>query len=156
MRPDPYLTDAEFYVRRRAKSGPYAGMAAVQVNLSETIGGLARLDHSEAQEAAAQRFRSIWDAAQLGGSRAVDYAAVKVDTSGPQNDRVMEAGIHARARYSEAVRFLGMIRSSLVERVVIHDEPIAKIAGNGSRARARTTAELLSALDDLAKHFSLA
>lgn len=156
MRPDPYLTDAEFYVRRRTKSGPYAGMTAVQVNLSETIGGLARLDHNDAQEAAAQRFKAIWEAALIGGAKAVDYAAVKVDTSGPRGDAVVEAGIHARMRYQDAVKFLGIIRSNLVERVVVHDVPISRIAGKGSRARAKTTADLLSALDDLAKHFSLA
>lgn len=156
LRPDPYLTDAEFYARRQRQLGPAAGYVPVRVNLSEAIGGLARIRHSQSQEEAAAKFRGLWERAQIGGARAIDYAAVKVDTSGPSTTIVTDHGLAARRGYTAAVRHLGIASSSLVERVVIYDMPISRIAGIGARARARTTDALLVALDDLAVHFGLA
>lgn len=156
MLPDPYLTDAEYFAKRRTQLGPNVGKALVRLNMIELIGGLARLDHTETQEAAAARFRLVHERAQLGGARAIDYAMAKVDTSGPREEMVELVGATARAEYSAAVRYLGMVKSSLVERVVVHDQSISSIAGRGMRDRRRVTADLLAALDDLAVHFRLA
>lgn len=156
MLPDPYLTDAEYFARRRTQLGPNVGKALVRVNMIELIGGLARIVHTDTQEAAAARFRLVHERAQIGGARAIDYAMAKVDTSGPREEMVELVGAAARAEYSAAVRYLGMIKSSLVERVVVHDQSISSIAGRGMRDRRRVTADLLAALDDLAVHFRLA
>jgi hypothetical protein len=152
---DPSMSDAEYYHQRQIKSGPNVGKVMVQMNLVEYIGGLARLEGvSELQIMAAAEYRKAYDRAQIGGARAIDYAAVKVDTSGPQGDVLTPALVEALERYKRATRFLGMIRSSLIERVVCHDEPLTS-RGMGARARARAKQELLTTLDDLAGHFKL-
>jgi hypothetical protein len=157
LRPDPSLTDAEYFHQRRVKPGKDVGKAPVLVNKLELIGGLARLGGvKEWQEAAAAKYRLLHERSQIGGAKAIDYAAVKVDTSGPSEDAVFIVGANARAEYRDAVQFLGMIRSNLVERVVVYDQSIGKIAGRSARARSRTTKLLLDALDDLAVHFGLA
>ena len=96
------------------------------------IGGLrqARGAPSRTKPAAA-KFRRMNDRAQIGGARAVDYSAVKVDTSGPSMSVAGEIGARGRSEYIDAVRFLGMIKSSLVEGVIVRDVSISKIAGKG-------------------------
>src|SRR5690554_3233713 len=113
---DPSMTDAEYFHQRQAKSGPNVGKVYVQMNMAELIGGLARLKGvSEMQIMAAAKYRNAYDRAQIGSARAVDYAAVKVDTSGPRGD-VLDAGrVDALDDYARAVRCLGMMRSMIVE-----------------------------------------
>lgn len=149
------MTDAEYFNQRRAKPGPNVGRVAAQHNMVELIGGFARVqDRTEAQTMAAARYRNFYEAAQLGGARAVDLTAVRVHTSGPSPELMIEKGARARRQYADAVQFLGMQRSSLVERVVIHDMSLRQIEAS-SRARARIAQELKDALDDLADHFCL-
>lgn len=155
--PDPTMTDAEYFHQRQTKSGPQVGKVVASINMLELIGGLARIrGRSEAQEAAAGKFRLLHERAQIGGARAMDYAAVKVDTSGPSQDGSSDRGEDARRQYKDAVRYLGMVRSGLVERVVVHDQSISALAGKNSRARSKITEDLLAAIDDLAVHFKLA
>lgn len=152
---DPAMSDAEYFHQRQSKSGPYVGKVAVLTNMVELVGGLARLKGaSEMQVMAAARYRNAYDRAQIGGARAVDYAAVKVDTSGPGGDVLMGRHADYLEAYKNAVRCLGMLRSSFVERVIVHDQPLTH-RGMGSRARERAKDELFSALDDLAEHFQL-
>lgn len=154
MLPDPSMTDAEYFHQRRTKPGPFVGKAPVAVNLIELVGGFARFeDRTEAQMAAAARYRLLWERSQIGGARAVDISAIRVDKSGPPEDIAFMIGEDARREYRAAVQCLGMIRSALVESVVVHDRPLRQIA-SGSRARARVGQELREALDDLAHHFA--
>jgi hypothetical protein len=152
---DPAISDAEYFHQRQTKSGPYVGKVSVSTNMVEYIGGLARLKGaSEMQIMAAAKYRMAFDRAQIGGARAVDYAAVKVDTSGPREDALGARQVDALEAYKNAVRCLGMLRSSYVERVIVHDQPLTR-RGMGARARDRAKTELLAALDDLAVHFRL-
>lgn len=152
---DPAISDAEYYHLRRTRSGPDVGKVKATVNLVELIGGLARIKgRSALQEEAAARYRRLWDQAQIGSTRATDYTRVRVDTSGSGAD-VLEFGEWARAEYGEAVRYLGMNRSSLIERVVVHDQSLRCVAGTGRRAQIRARDDLLCILDDLALHFQL-
>jgi hypothetical protein len=154
--PDPSMSDAEYFHQRQTKSGPNVGKVTAAFSMIEYIGGLARLKGaSEMQIMAAARYRMAYDRAQIGGARAVDYAAVKVDTSGPSGDPLAGRVADALQQYKEAVRCLGMIRSNLVERVVCHDQSLTH-RGMGARARERAKEELFAALDDLAVHFKLA
>lgn len=157
MVPDPSMTDAEYFHQRQTKNGEHVGKVVAAISMIELIGGLARLkDRTEPQEAAAARFRTLHDRAQIGGARATDYAAARVDTSGQSPNANAEFGEDARRQYRYAVQHLGMVRSSIIERVVIHDHSISMIAGASSRARARVTRELLDGLDALAVYFKLA
>lgn len=153
--PDPSMTDAEYWHQRQIKSGPNVGKTVVAMSMTEYIGGLARLKGaSEMQIMAAAKYRMAFERAQIGGARAVDYAAVKVDTSGPNSDPLPARQVEALDRYKQAVRHIGMLRSALVERVICHDQSLTH-RGMGARARERAKTELFSALDDLAVHFSL-
>ncbi len=152
---DPSMSDAEYFHQRQLKSGPLVGKVGVAMNMIEYIGGLARLKGaSEMQIMAAARYRNAYDRAQIGGAKAVDYTAVKVDTSGPREDILQGHHVDALEAYKEAVRCLGMLRSSLIERVIVHDQPLTH-RGMGARARAGAKDDLFSALDDLAVHFKL-
>lgn len=151
--PDPMMTDAEYFEQRRTKSGPLVGKVSASMNMVELIGGLARIkDRTEVQEAAAGRFRLLHERAQIGGARAIDYGVARVDTSGSNYGLVVEFGEEARRAYSDAVRYLGMIRSSLVERVVVYDMSLRQVEP-GRRAQIKAKAALFDALDDLAVHF---
>ncbi|UJW87903.1 DUF6456 domain-containing protein [Devosia sp. SL43] len=153
---DPYMTDAEYFHQRSIKSGPAVGKVSVSRNMVEYVGGLARLGGaSEMHLMAAAKYRTAYERAQIGGARAVDYAAVKVDTSGPREDVLAGRTVDALEAYKDAVRCLGMMRSSVVERVICHDQSLTT-RGMGSRARDRAKRELFAALDDLAVHFKLA
>lgn len=152
---DPSITDAEYFHQRQTKSGPNVGKVAAHVNMVEFIGGLARLSGaSEMQIMAAAKYRNTYERAQIGGARAVDYAAVKVDTSGPRGDVLLGRQVDDLEAYKDAVRFLGLMDSALVERVVCHDHPLTT-RGMGARARAKAKEDLFSILDDLAEHFKL-
>jgi len=155
--PDPSMTDAEYFEQRRTKSGPNVGKVVAQFNMLELIGGLARIEgRSEVQEAAAAKYRMLHERAQIGGAKAIDYEKAKVDSSGPREDMVEAIGAGARQEYEAATRFLGMLRSSLVERIVVHDMSISSIAGRGGHQMRSAKRELLAALDDLAVHFKMA
>ncbi|KKB80796.1 hypothetical protein VW35_00885 [Devosia soli] len=152
---DPGITDAEYYHQRQTKSGPHVGKVYVAMNMVEYVGGLSRLQGaSEMQIMAAAKYRMAYDRAQIGGARAVDYAAVKVDTSGPREDVLSGRMVDDLENYKQAVRCLGMMRSSIVERVVCHDQSLTH-RGMGARARSRAKDELFAALDDLAVYFKL-
>ena len=152
---DPSMSDAEYFHQRQEKSGPNVGKVYVQMNMVEMIGGLARLKGaSEMQIMAAARYRNAFDRAQIGGARAVDYAAVKVDTSGPRGDIMDGNRVDALEAYKNAVRCLGMLRSSFVERVICHDQALTT-RGMGARQRSIAKQELFACLDDLAVHFNL-
>lgn len=149
------MTESEYWHQRQVKSGPNVGKVYVQMNMVEMIGGLARLKGaSEMQIMAATKYRNAFDRAQIGGARAVDYAAVKVDTSGPRGDILDGNRVDALQAYKEAVRCLGMLRSLLVERVICHDQSLTT-RGMGARARSAAKAELFACLDDLSVHFKL-
>ncbi|MBO9589080.1 DUF6456 domain-containing protein [Devosia sp.] len=157
--PDPAMTDAEYFHQRQTNKGEHVGKVGVAMNMLEKIGGLARFSDEEKTEpriAAAAKFRSLYERAQLGGARATDYAAVRVDTSGQSPNANADFGEDARREYRFASQHLGMVSSSIVERVVIYDQSISAIAGGGSRARARATRQLMDGLDALAVHFKLA
>ncbi|MBJ6986925.1 hypothetical protein [Devosia sp. MC521] len=152
---DPSMSDAEYYHQRQIKSGPNVGKVMVQFNLVEYIGGLARLEGvSELQIMAAAKYRNAYERAQIGGARAVDYEAVKVDTSGPREDVLTLSVADALETYRRAAQFLGLTRSSHIERVVCHDQPLTS-RGMGARERSRAKEELLATLEDLAAHFKL-
>lgn len=154
--PDPSMSDAEFYHLRRVRGGDGVGKVAVAVNLVELIGGLARIEsRTVVQEEAAARYRKLWDSAQLGGARAVDYAKARVDTSGSSEEAVFEIGEAARREMARLRGELGAGASRLLDRVIIHDESLRAVAGKGARGRARVQCELMDALDLVADHFRL-
>jgi hypothetical protein len=139
------------------EDGPRWTPAAV--NLVTMIGGLARIKGlSDVQKAAAGRYRSLFERAQIGGAQATDYSAVKVDVSGSGRD-IVEDGAQARREYLIARRRLGPFQASLLERVICMDVSVREMArsmgeGNGGRGMQRTRRRLLEAVDDLVQHFA--
>jgi len=162
---NPLLTPATYLdeLRRAAEQGDRRsfepGKIEAAVNLQTLIGGFARVrNRTEAQTRAAARYRSIYERAQLGGSRVVDYAAAKVDTSGPAESAVLEIGEQARREYRELAKLLGMDRSRLLEQVVCHDMSIRDVAvtrglRDSGAGRALIVRLLKDAIDVIAEHF---
>lgn len=138
------------------------GRIEVDVKMSTLIGGFSRVkSRTEAETLAAARFRGLYERAQLGGARAMDYEAVKVDTSGPSEEAVFEVGDQARREYMAAVQRLGMEASSLAEQVIVHDMSVrdlckARGEGDGGAARERMTIRLREATTVLSEHFGYA
>jgi hypothetical protein len=152
---DPMLTSAEH--AHRAQVGR-AVKVEVDIRLASLIGGLARMRRTPAQEQAAARYRGLWERAQIGGARATDYSAVRVDSSGPSEAAVWEMGEDARRGYGAAVRALGMVGSAVVEKVVCHEMSVRQAAealgwGQGGAGRSRVLRLLREALAVLALHF---
>lgn len=163
MVPNPLRTDATY--RQELEEKPLEqqpGMIQVDVKMATLIGGFARVKgRTEAQTLAAARFRGLYERSQLGGPKALDYGAVKVDVSGPSESAVFEIGDQARREYIGAVQRLGMIKSSIVEKVVCHDMSVRDLAkaygaGEGGAARDRMTKQIREAIDDLTEHFGYA
>ena len=150
---------AEVVVWQDGEGNVVAGMIEADVNLTTMIGGLARIrGRSEAQILAAAKFRGLFDRAQIGAARAIDYTAVRVDVSGSPDNSVAETGEMARRKYSEAVQCLGMVQSSILEKVVCYDVSLRDIArglgeGEGGQARERTKKRVLAAVDIIVEHF---
>lgn len=159
MVPNPMITDGLLQHEIETKPAVRPGMIPADVNMVTLIGGFARVKkRTEAQTLAAARFRGLYQRAQIGGARAMDYEAVKVDVSGPGETIVFEVGDQARREYMGAVQRLGMIRSSLVEKLVVHEMSMRDLAdsigeGQGGAARERVTKQVQEAVDALAEHF---
>jgi hypothetical protein len=160
---NPLRTTATYFAELDAKPvEKQPGRIEVNVKMATLIGGFARVHgRSEAETLAAARFRGLYERAQLGGARAMDYEAVKVDTSGPQEEAVFEIGDQARREYMGAVQRLGMDASAIVEQVVVHDMSVrdlckARGEGEGGAARERMTQKLRDATNALSEHFGYA
>jgi hypothetical protein len=131
---------------------------AVLVNAATTMGGMARIKGlGDAQKAAVSRYRSLYDRAQIGGARATDYAAVRVDVSGSGHD-VGEDGASARREYLLARRAVGPFQASLLDRVICEDASLRELARalgepNGGSGTMRVRKRLLQALDELVLYF---
>lgn len=156
---NPYLTNGLRENIPEGESG--AAMIDAKKNLALTIGGLSRIaDRTIEHTLAATRLKMLHEQAQLGGAKAQDYSAVKVDTSGPSQEAVAEMGAAARQQYADAVQAIGMIKSSVIERVVIHDQSLRDLAhglelGDSGGARRKAKHQLFDALNSLVDHFGL-
>ncbi len=153
LRSDDLVADElEAGADRQAASIP------VSRNLSSLIGGLARVARrTEAQTLAAAQYRMLYEQAQIGGAKAIDYEAVRVDTSGPSATAASDVGAEARRRYAAASQHLGMVQSSMIERVVCHGASVRELArslgrNEGAASKNKTQGELLQALENLAVH----
>lgn len=130
-------------------------------NMVILIGGLARVkSRTEAQTLAAIRYNNLFERSQIGGARAIDYEAVKVDTSGPQQDQITASMDDARRELADAREALGKRAAGIVDAVVIGGTSIRKLAdklghGAGGQARHRAERELLAAMNVLVTIFKL-
>jgi len=160
--PDPTMAQSEKIIQMETLDRKKrAAQVCVEVKMSTLIGGLSRLGKlRDEHKQAAARLKTLHEQAQLGGARAVDYAAVKVDTSGFSENNVGEIGEKARREYKIATDALGSSKAEILERVVIFGETVSQIAhgrghGAGGAARGKVTTEVIDAVDDLARHFGL-
>lgn len=148
-------------VGKLIEAGKFNGLVEVDIRLSTRIGGLARIkERDEWQTLAAARFRSLWDQAQIGGAKAIDYSQVRVDTSGSSADAVSTMGEDARRHYQDAVQALGPLKANLVQRVVCDDMSLRALARklgrpDGGRDRAALRKEVLDSVDVLVREFKM-
>jgi len=145
--PDPYEDGA---VLRAAKN--------IRVHPLDHMKARGRI--TEIQAAAGDRFLQIYDRAEIGGARAIDYTRVKVDIS--YNHRGLDVGMaEATLELNRISKLLGrpsylLMRTIIGERVPIHVLGAQMEGCHPSRA---TTLTLYQAvrddLDKLAVHFGL-
>lgn len=139
------------------------------VNLREMIGGLAAVTEiEEPQRRGAAHFRRVAEHGQLGGAKAIDYSADRVDTS--LVNAVVEIGANARGEYegaraalkrkrpSEKTEAPGLSRLAVAERMIVQGQSVSEVSaafglGKGGAARAKITDIARDAATVLAKHF---
>lgn len=135
------------------------GRIEVDIKLSELIGGMARVGaRTELQEMSAARYRVLFDRSQVGGARAIDYSAVRVDVTGSPMGLIFEIGEDARRTYREAVQCLGLLGSDRFEKVVCHNmsvRQLQRVIGevDGHAGWDRTAAMLLKMAEDVSEVF---
>lgn len=114
----PLTTYAQF-VADLAEGKPDAGVVYAQVNLKTIMGGFVRFYGNEAEQAACARYRALWDASQVGGSRAVDPSREAVDGGWANPEAVFEVGADARRLYAELTQYLGRVNTASLHFVVV-------------------------------------
>lgn len=138
------------------------GRIEVDVRLASRIGGLSRLGPhlTEPRMVAAARFRSAWDEAQLGGARAIDYSATRVDVSPSvaSSEAALALVEDALVAYRDAVQALGVIRANLLQRVICDEMSLRELGQRlgrpvGGKATVALRDEVLDAVDVLVAHF---
>jgi hypothetical protein len=160
--PDPLMSRAEFlHQLDMFPNQRWVGKIKADVSMATLIGGFSRVkNRTEAQTQGAAHFRNAAERAQIGGARALDYEAVRVDTSGSSADDIEANGEDARRDYVAAVDKLGAL-ALLAERVIVQGQSIIEASeslgyGKGGTARGKTTLAILRAADELAALFGYA
>jgi len=163
---DPLMSRAELlHQLDQHPDARWTGYIRADVNLTELIGGLARVrEKTEAQIQGAAHFRNVAERATIGAARAIDYSLPTVDSSGPVESREIMATEEARRQLMSAVTRLGGAGSRLhvvAEQVIVHGLSVAQaaesIAGkSGGAARRRITSDVLQAATILAEAFGFA
>ena len=163
---DPLMSRAELlHQLAQHPDARWTGYIRADVNLTELIGGLARVrEKTEAQVQGAARFRSVAERAIIGGAKAINYEAVRVDSTGPVENREIVATEDARRQFRSAVTRLGGPGSRLhlvAEKIIVHGMTVTQaaesIAGKaGGATRKRITDDVLLAATILAEEFGFA
>jgi hypothetical protein len=110
---------AQFVAEIQSEGAAYAGKIAVQVNKRELIGGYCRFGGTASEERACARYRSVWEASQVGGARAVDPSREPVDGGWLNPEAVFETGADARKLYGRIVDHLGRVDLGKLHFVVV-------------------------------------
>jgi hypothetical protein len=154
--PDPSMSRAELlHQLERFPDARWIGFIRADTNMSELIGGMSRIRRrTETQTQAAAEFKSLAERAMIGGGRAIDYAAPRVDTSRSAGNAVADTGEDARRRLGHLRAKLGDL-APVAERVIINGELVSEVTvslgmGKGGAARDRVTRTVLQAADVLA------
>jgi hypothetical protein len=149
---NPLVTDALIAEKPRAR------WMHGYVNMVTLAGGAARMKGlSEAQLAAAVRYRQLSDAATIGGSRATDYSSPKVDVSASGRDPA-EDGALARREFVVARRYIGPLLWSVLDRVICDEMSVREAADamgkGGGNGQLLTSRRVRDGLDGLVEHFA--
>lgn len=163
---DPLMSRAELlHQLTQHPDARWTGYIRADVNLTELIGGLARVrEKTEAQVQGAAKFRNVAERAIIGGAKAIDYEVVRVDSSGPAENREIVTTEDARRQFMGAVTRLGGAGSHLhlvAEKIIVHGMTITQaaesiIGKSGGAARRRVTDDVLEAATILAEQFGFA
>ncbi len=149
---DPYEPGRKIEVARNIRA---SGLAALYQR-----GRLGAGDDAEARLHAGVEFQRIYEAAQIGVGKAIDYSSVKVDTS------FRYSGLSTTT--IGAIRLLAAIRGSVGKHYAVLEavcgqgvgiyEYAARVDGcsPARRVTSAVTAQLLRALDDLISFFGVA
>jgi len=114
---------------------------------------------SPLQKAAGDRFLEVWDQAEIGGARAIDYAQVKVDMS--FTHRGLDPKVAGAIQQLKAIcQLVGRRPYGMLVMVIGHRKTISELAvglDDSSRKEAVTYCSMTfkRSLDDLADHFDL-
>jgi hypothetical protein len=133
---DPMMTDAEFHHQRREfPDAVHLGKIEAKMNMATLIGGFSRFPgRTRLQEAAAMRFNTLAERAQLATARATDYSQPLVDSSGPQDDAILLRSDEARREMAGLRKSIGDEPFELLHRVIVEQTSARDIARAGGDA----------------------
>lgn len=144
---NPYFNSAH----RASSSNPAKVRAFVNIRES-AVGTLYKRGHiSEAQWAAAGRFRMYWEKSGAKGTVAIDYRRVQVD-GGKMQDPLSDRTVDAVQRLNDCMPVLGRRTFELMVKVVGQGMEIADIAQT-QREKKTFSDYLKDGLEDLAAHW---
>lgn len=148
--PDPYEPGRTIVVTKNVRAHP-----------ADFLHACKRID--DAQRAAANRVRALYERAEIGASKAIDYSAVRVD-GGALQEPLAEAVYAARKALLQARRAVGEAGWAIVQPVmgegialerVVRDKPHLARGLSGRQAYGYVSGRLREALDDLVAHWGL-
>jgi hypothetical protein len=129
---DPFMSHAEIVEqRKRYTDATEIGRIKTKANMVTLVGGFARFEHKTSAEiAAAMRFLSLHQQAEISTAKGTDYAQPKVNTSwSGDSEKAMLSGYDAVQELEKLKTAIGDQAFRLLDLVVVRDVPIRTIAG---------------------------
>lgn len=153
---DPYEAGAKCDVLRNVTRSPLASI----FDRGRLRGNDDTVDDAAARLVAGERFRALYERAELAGAGAVDYSAVKVDVSfaysGPA-DKMTEAHMELGRICAALGRHYGMVRAVVGEERPFFVWLASHVGREPSRSeRMQAYDDMRAALDELIQHFGVA
>lgn len=116
---NPLTGFAQWRAEIATEGAARAGTVVATINMKTVMGGFVRFNGSEAEQHACARYRSVWEASQVGGARAVDPSREPVDGGWLNPEAVFETGADARKLYGRIVDHLGRVDLGKLHFVVV-------------------------------------
>lgn len=164
---NPLSTYAQF-VHELQSASPYAGVVKAQVNLVTLVGGAHRFfghpkaDGREARMMACQTFRTVYEASQIGGARAVDPSVEPVDGGWANPDASFERGVDYRIQWDRIASHMSRVEMRKLQFVIVGEwGPTAyarwtlNVRKANSQQISKATVEFRRIVDKLASHLKL-
>lgn len=151
------------YLHEIETKGYRAGKIEARINLVHLYGGFARFKGTQAQNKTAARFKSLYERAQLGGSKAIDPSVEAVDGGKSNPEAIYEIGADARTKLRASRDYVGKDDFTRLEYVIIGEngptayaKRLLGVKKPNHRHVSKALFEIRRILDTLSVHYGYA